>query len=115
MKIYIVLLACIIFLVGCAEIEPPSPEKLITPWNVMISIRTGNTKELVISKWGEPDKKNQIGVDEFGTIKEEWVYYGKYPMAPIDDQYLSKNRYLYFEGNILVRQEVRPLSETQGK
>ncbi|MFH0732923.1 MAG: hypothetical protein V2A72_08445 [Candidatus Omnitrophota bacterium] len=92
---------------GCAEITPPSPEAIISPWSSMPNIRLGDTKEDVISRWGEPDEKNEIGVDELGVSKQEWVYYGRYPVAIVDYQYLSKTKYLYFEGNILVRQETK--------
>jgi len=97
-----------LFLTGCAEIKPPSPEAIISPWSAMPTIRLGNTKEDVINRWGEPDEINEIGVDELGVPKAEWVYYGRYPMTPVDYQYLSRTKYLYFEGNILVRQETKP-------
>ena len=97
----------ILFIAGCAEIKPPGPDVLISPWSSMPNIRSGDTKEDVISRWGEPDEKNQIGVDELGVAKEEWVYYGRYPMVPVDYRYVSKTKCLYFEGNILVRQETK--------
>lgn len=110
MKIFVSVVASVVFLflAGCAEIEPPTPEKIISPWSSMPNIRLGDTKEDVVSRWGEPDEKKEIGVDELGVAKEEWAYYGRYPlMAPVDYQYLSKTKYLYFEGNILVRQETK--------
>ncbi len=103
-----VLIGLITFLItGCAEIEPPTPDKIISPWSSMPNIRLGDTKNDVLSRWGEPDERNQIGVDELGVAKEQWVYYGRYPMAPIDYQYVSKTKCLYFEGNTLVRQETK--------
>lgn len=109
MKIfYLSLIMVLIFSVsGCAEIEPPTPDVLISPWSSMPNIRLGDTKEDIISRWGEPDKINRIGVDELGVAKEEWVYHGRYPMVPVDYQYVSKTKYLYFEGNIMVRQETK--------
>ncbi|UCH12146.1 MAG: hypothetical protein JSW18_04840 [Candidatus Omnitrophota bacterium] len=103
------------FLTGCAEIEPPGPDVLISPWSSMPNIRLGDTKEDVISRWGEPDEKNEIGVDELGVAKEEWVYYGRYPMVPVDYQYVSKTKYLYFEGNILIRQETKSAPSPEKK
>ena len=92
----------VLSLAGCAEIEPPGPDVIISP-----NLRLGDTQQEVISRWGKPDEINKLGVDELGIAKEEWVYYGRYPMVPIDYQYVSKTKYLYFEGNILVRQETK--------
>ncbi len=96
-----------LFLTGCAEIEPPTPDAIISPWSSMPNIRLGNTKEEVISRWGKPDTINKLGVDELGVAKEKWIYYGRYPMVPVDYQYVSRTKYLYFEVNILVRQETK--------
>ncbi len=113
--IYLIILTITLSCTGCAEIEPPSPEKILSPWSSMPNIRLGNTKEDVLSRWGEPDETNQIGADELGVAKEEWVYYGRYPMAPVDYQYVSKTKYRYFEGNILVRQETKPTPQPSKK
>lgn len=107
-RLYLVLSIMLIYsLSGCAEIEPPNPEAIISPWSSMPNIRLGDTKEDVLSRWGEPDEKRQVGVDELGVAKEQWLYYGRYPMVPVDYQYVSKTKHLYFEGNILVRQEAK--------
>lgn len=108
MKNLFLFLLLILFIAGCAEIQPPNPIDVIaSPFSSATNTRTGDTKDDVVSRWGEPDEKNDMGVDELGVKKEEWIYYGRYPMAPVDYQYLSKTKYLYFEGNILVRQETK--------
>lgn len=103
----------VLFLTGCAGIEPPSPKALLTPWSSTPSTRLGDSKEKILSKWGEPDEINNIGVDELGNAKEEWVYRGRYPTAPVDYKYLSKTKYLYFEGNNLVGEETKSIQQPQ--
>jgi len=117
MKIFYLLLVVILILsfAGCAEIKPPGPDVLISPWSSMSNIRLGDRKEDVISRWGKPDEKNQIGVDELGVAREEWVYHGRYPMVPVDYQYVSKTKCLYFEGNILIRQETKSVPSPEKK
>ncbi|MBN1406046.1 MAG: hypothetical protein JW946_05965 [Candidatus Omnitrophica bacterium] len=109
-KIMILSIPLVIFFIsGCAEIQPPNPVDIITsPFGSATDSHIGDNKDDVISRWGEPDEKNEIGVDEIGVKKEQWVYYGRYPMAPVDYRYISKTKYLYFEGNALVRQETKP-------
>ncbi len=90
--------------VGCAEINPfEAPAEVIKHPLGTESIHTGSTKEAVIKEWGKPDIINNLGSeDQTGTQKEEWVYKSR-PISPIpvDAGYLSKNKYLYFDGNYL--------------
>ena len=64
----------------------------------------GMTKDEVVSIWGQPDVINKIGISKGlgGTKKEEWIYHPSYSGVPVDKGYLSKARYLYFDGNNLV-------------
>ena len=100
--IIIFLLLCII---GCAGVEPPMPDDVISHPLGTESLRVGMTKEEVISLWGKPDAVNKTGVSKGlgGTSREEWIYYPRYSGIPIDGGYLSKTKRLYFDGNNLVR------------
>ena len=89
-----------VFLAGCAEITPPNPIDVIK--NPMgKDVRIGETKDEIIAKWGEPDRITPMGFSNLGAEKEEWVYIGRYPSVPLDYKYVSKTKYLYFEGNVL--------------
>lgn len=90
-----------ICLVGCAEIEPPSPERILTPWSGVQAVQLGESKDSVKDKWGEPDEIKQIGRDDVGLIKEMWIYRGRYPEMPVDYKYLSKTKKLIFTGDSL--------------
>lgn len=92
-------------LIGCAGIEPPSPDKLLTHPLGTTPIRIGMTKNEVKELWGEPDLARNLGEskDIGQTQKEEWVYYGRVTSLPISYGYLSKPMHLYFDGNNLTR------------
>jgi len=102
-------LACLLltaFLLGCAEIEPPSPEKILAPWSGVPTARLGESKDSIKDKWGEPDEIRQLGTDEIGLAKEEWLYRGRYPDVPVDYKYLSKTKKLIFTGDNLTAYEI---------
>lgn len=102
-----------IFLIGCAEITPPGPDKILAPWKGVSPARLGESKDEVLDKWGEPDNITMLGADDVGLIKEEWVYYGRYPGVFIDYQYLSKTKHLIFTGNSLTEYYVsKPKNDT---
>ena len=99
-----VMILCIavgIFTAGCAGIEPPSPERLIPPWNGASPLHLGDSKDFVLDKWGEPDLIIQIGVDDVGLVQEEWIYDGTYPVLEIESKMLTKSKSLIFTGNAL--------------
>lgn len=100
---YIIILCFVvsIFGAGCAGIEPPSPERLIPPWNGASPLHLGDSKDFVLDKWGEPDAIIQIGVDDVGLIQEEWIYDGTYPVLEIEPKILTKSESLIFTGNAL--------------
>ena len=93
----------VLMLIGCAGIEPPSPEKLLTHPLGMGPIRVGMTKEEVKGLWGEPDLKKSLGEskDAGPTEREEWVYYGRVTNFPVNYGYLSKPLHMYFDGDNL--------------
>ena len=89
---------------GCAEINPfEAPEEVIRHPLGTESIKIGMSKEEVIKKWGKPDIINKLGAqDATGSQREEWIYKARqYAAIPVDAGYLSKNKYLYFDGNNL--------------
>lgn len=63
----------------------------------------GDTKDKIKNEWGDPDVITDLGTDETGLKKEEWVYYSK-PFS-----FFSKNSYvcvtqrLVFIGDNLVK------------
>lgn len=102
--ILILLFAIAISVAGCAEINPfEAPSEVIKHPLGTESIKAGSTKEEVIRDWGKPDIINKLGAqDQTGTLREEWVYKARqHTGIPIDSGYLSKNKYLYFDGNHL--------------
>jgi hypothetical protein len=62
------------------------------------------TKAKVRSIWGEPDTVQALETDLKArtTIKEEWIYRGRYPNLPINVDYLAETQHLIFDGNNLV-------------
>jgi hypothetical protein len=100
-RIILLCVACIFFAIGCAEIEPPTPDKILAPWSGTPPVQLGESKDSVKDKWGEPDQVVQRGADEVGLLKEEWVYRGRYTDVPVDYKYLSKTKRLMFTGESL--------------
>ncbi|MEA3560445.1 MAG: hypothetical protein U9R31_01560 [Candidatus Omnitrophota bacterium] len=90
---------------GCAEIEPPNPVNILQNPLGTDPITMGMTKEKVIKIWGSPNFVTRTGHNELGVVCEEWVYRAHYPLLPVNAGYLHKTKYLYFEGNVLVRQK----------
>ena len=100
---FAVLSVILIYINGCAGIEPPTPKEIMEhPFGTSF-LRTGLTKEQVIAQWGEPDLKEYDNNGKWGNAKEKWTYYGRYSGLPVDAGYLSKTQYLYFDGKNLVR------------
>jgi hypothetical protein len=57
----------------------------------------------VLEAWGKPDYVVAHGSDELGNVKEEWIYHGRVQGLPIDYEYVSRNKRLFFEGENLTR------------
>lgn len=97
-----ILAIILVFLFGCAEIQPPNPIEIIKhPWGTNPDIKIGMTKEEVVKYWDQPDQVEQLGTDRWGVTKEKWTYFGRYPDVPLDYKYLSITKVLYFDGNRL--------------
>ncbi len=101
MKYILTLCIAALFLTGCAGIEAPSPERLMPPWNGASPLHLGESKDMVMDKWGEPDYIRQIGVDDVGLVREEWVYDNRYPILEIENDMLTRSQSLIFTGNAL--------------
>ncbi|MBL7085091.1 MAG: hypothetical protein ISS43_03160 [Candidatus Omnitrophica bacterium] len=96
-------LCSVIFIGGCAEIKPPTPEDLMREPLGASPLRIGMTKEKIKSLWGEPDVVRVLGTDLQGMVREEWIYRARYPNLPVNVDYLSETQHLFFDGDHLVR------------
>lgn len=95
-------LVLVSFLIGCADIAPPTPSYILKRPLGTDRIKPGMTKAEVKELWGEPDQVNQVKDDErWGGEREEWVYVGSYSDIPVQSGYLFKTRKLYFDGENL--------------
>jgi hypothetical protein len=87
-----------VFLSGCAGITAPTAEELIKEPLRKGSLRIGMTKEHVESLWGKPDEKRIVeDTDKWAGSRELWVYRARTSVVPIDLDYLSKTKKLYFD------------------
>jgi len=91
-----------VFFSGCAGIEPPMPDEVLSHPLGTSSVKIGMTKQQVEQLWGAPNQVNLIeNKEKWKGPREEWVYRGQYSSIPIDADYLSKTKRLYFDGNNL--------------
>ncbi len=91
-------------LLGCAEIQSPTPQEILENPLGKGPLRVGMTREEVRELWGTPSQINKQPSDSLGTSHEEWVYEARFPDAlPADVGYATKNKYLLFDGENLVR------------
>lgn len=61
----------------------------------------GQTKGQVEKDWGAPDEVIDLGYDEVGIPKEEWVYVSK-PTSVLDEHtYVCRTQRLIFTGDYL--------------
>ena len=94
---------CLLFS-GCADLAVPTARQAIShPFGAGAPFTLGTTQEKVLADWGPPDHKIQHGVDELGNVREEWIYHGRIQRLPIDYEYMSRTKHLFFEGNHLAR------------
>ena len=104
--LYAALLLAAFTLQGCAGINPfEAPQTVLNHPLGTESIGIGMSKQEVLSVWGKPDITNKLGFsDSSGTQIEEWIYKARdYSPVSVDAGYLSKNKYLYFDGNNLTK------------
>ena len=103
MKTAFCLIAALV-LCGCADTEMPTAKQALErPFGTGDPFTKGTTKAEVLDAWGQPAHINFLGVDELGNTREEWLYKGWISGIPIDQEYLSRNKHLFFEGDNMVR------------
>jgi len=94
--------AGLLALTSCADVMPPTPQKIIQTPIGTSSVKIGMTKDQVVDLWGEPDAKRMVEEsDKWSGPREEWLYRGRYQGLPVDAGYLSKTKKLYFDGDNL--------------
>ncbi len=86
---------------GCAEIEVPRAEKLITDPIGDATLKRGMTKTQVINIYGDPSLKQKVVSKEWNQPREEWFYRAGYNILPVNAGHLSEDLYLYFDGENL--------------
>lgn len=96
-----------IFACGCTMLESiPNPEEVIKYPLGKTTLRIGMTKQEVEYKWGKPDSISTVeNKKRWPDPREMWVYHPQTSSIPIDADYLSKTRKLYFDGDYLTDQE----------
>jgi hypothetical protein len=98
----IILILSALILTGCMGLEAPTPQRFVPPLSGASPLHLGASKDYVKSQWGDPEYINQIGVDEVGLVKEEWVYAGrKLPVIEIEPKMLVTSPNLIFTGSAL--------------
>lgn len=87
---------------GCTLIEViPKPEQILKYPLGKTDLKIGMTKSEVEVKWGKPDEKRTVeDKNRWKDPREMWVYRAQTGI-PIDADYLSKTRKLYFDGSYL--------------
>jgi hypothetical protein len=87
---------------GCTLIEAvPKPEEVLKYPLGKTDLRIGMTKHEVEAKWGKPDSVSTVqDTARWKDPRQMWVYHAQTGI-PIDADYLSKSRKLYFDGDYL--------------
>jgi hypothetical protein len=99
--------ALVVFAYGCSMIESiPTPGEVIKYPLGKTTLKVGMTKQEVEFKWGKPDSISIVeDKKRWPDPREMWVYHSQTSSIPIDADYLSNTRKLYFDGNYLTDQE----------
>ena len=101
-KLLIVIIALAITGYGCTLIEAiPKPEEVLKYPLGKTDLKIGMTKQEVESRWGKPDSISKVqDLARWKDEREMWAYHAQTGI-PIDADYLSKSRKLYFDGSHL--------------
>ena len=101
-RLLVIIIALAITGYGCTLIEAvPKPNEILKYPLGKTDLKIGMTKDEVESKWGKPDEKRMVeDKDKWKGPREMWVYHGQTGI-PVDADYLSKTKRLYFDGNNL--------------
>ncbi len=105
MKTDVIVAAMVLFsLAGCSDMQIPTGREALThPLGTAPPFTLGTPKAKVLEAWGNPDYVVALGSDELGNPREEWIYHGRVQGLPIDYEYVSRNKHLFFEGENLTR------------
>lgn len=89
-------------LAGCAAIEAPTPEEVVSHPLGTEAVKVGMTKSEVESLWGKPDDITVVeDKEKWKGPREVWTYRAQASAIPVDAGYLSKTKKLYFDGDNL--------------
>ena len=101
-RLLVMIIAIAVTGYGCTLLEAiPKPEEVLKYPLGKTDLRIGMTKQEVESRWGKPDQITTVeDKKRWQNIREMWVYHGQTGI-PIDADYLSKTRKLYFDGSFL--------------
>ena len=105
--VLIVISVLALFAYGCSMLESiPNPGEVIKYPLGKTTLKTGMTKQEVEFKWGKPDSISTVEDNKrWPGPREMWIYHSQTSSIPIDADYLSSTRKLYFDGNYLTDQE----------
>ncbi|MDD4957158.1 MAG: outer membrane protein assembly factor BamE [Candidatus Omnitrophica bacterium] len=95
-------------LVGCAEIDVPSPGRMIKD-PLSGGLTRGMSKSQVMNIYGQPGVKRTVESADWGATREEWYYNAKYTGLPVGAGYLTEDLYLYFDGDSLTNISKTPI------
>jgi len=114
---FILIISAVIVLGGCADIELPTPQQVIKHPIGTNSVKIGMTKDRVRELWGGPDKINYVHIKEGkdARMRELWYYKSFAGIIPLNADYLSKSKYLYFDGNNVTNISDTPLETVSEK
>lgn len=100
---------------GCADMETPKADEILASPLGGGSVKLGMSQERVASIYGDPDSKRIVESSEWGGTREEWFYSGRYSALPVSAGYLSKDLYLYFDGDSLTNISNTPIGKQAKK
>ncbi len=102
LKLFLIIAAFAVTAYGCTLIEAvPKPDEVLKYPLGKTDLKIGMTKHQVESKWGKPDEIRTVeDAKRWKDPRELWVYRAQTGL-PIDADYLSQARKLYFDGNYL--------------
>lgn len=89
----------VLFIMGCSVVEIPDPVSVIKQPLGTDSVKVGMEKNEVRAIWGEPDDIHLETDKMSNRTREVWTYIARYSNVPLDADYLSKTRHVYFDGN----------------
>lgn len=95
-------LAAALLMTGCAGIELPTGADMKDQPLGKSTLKVGMTRDQVESLWGKPDEKRMVeNKEKWGGRRELWVYRGRLGSIPVDVDYLSRTKKLYFDDEYL--------------